>query len=86
MEILDVKGSLAFSPDRHVYRFLAETPLSSISLLQRAQEVQHVLRGYILKSEESGPLVLAFEGRYCVVLPSPPRGRARGAMRPRLYR
>jgi len=32
MEILDLKGSQEFSPDRHVYKFLAETPHCSISV------------------------------------------------------
>ena len=33
MEILDLKGSLRFSPERHVYTFLAETPHCSISIV-----------------------------------------------------
>lgn len=33
MEILDLKGSLKFSPDHHVYTFLAQTPHSSISIV-----------------------------------------------------
>jgi mannose-6-phosphate isomerase-like protein (cupin superfamily) len=33
MEILDLKGSVEFSSDRHVYKFLAETPHSSISVV-----------------------------------------------------
>ena len=33
MEILDLKGSQEFAPDRHVYKFLAETPHSSISVV-----------------------------------------------------
>ena len=33
MEILDLKGALEFSPDRHVYKFLADTPHSSISVV-----------------------------------------------------
>jgi quercetin dioxygenase-like cupin family protein len=58
MEILDLKRSLEFSPDRHVYKFLAETPFSSISVVgwepgQRspihshpgADEIYHVLEG-----------------------------------------
>ena len=33
MEILDLKGSLEFSPTHHVYKFLSETPHSSISIV-----------------------------------------------------
>jgi mannose-6-phosphate isomerase-like protein (cupin superfamily) len=33
MEILDLKGSLKFSPDHHVYTFLANTAHSSISIV-----------------------------------------------------
>ena len=33
MEILDLKGPQEFSPDRHVYKFLAETPHCSISVV-----------------------------------------------------
>lgn len=33
MEILDLKGSLKFSPDHHVYTFLSNTPRSSISIV-----------------------------------------------------
>ena len=33
MDILDLKGSQQFSPDHHVYKFLAETPHCSISVV-----------------------------------------------------
>jgi quercetin dioxygenase-like cupin family protein len=33
MDVLDLKGSLKFSPDHHVYTFLAQTPYSSISIV-----------------------------------------------------
>ena len=33
MEILDLHGSKEFAPDRHVYKFLSETPHSSISVV-----------------------------------------------------
>jgi quercetin dioxygenase-like cupin family protein len=33
MDVLDLKGSLKFSPDRHVYTFLAETSHCSISIV-----------------------------------------------------
>jgi quercetin dioxygenase-like cupin family protein len=33
MEILDLKGSLEFSPSHHVYKSLAETPHSAISIV-----------------------------------------------------
>ena len=33
MEILDLTGSLEFSPTHHVYKFLSETPHSSISIV-----------------------------------------------------
>jgi hypothetical protein len=33
MVILDLKGSLEFSPERHVYTFLANTPLCSIRVV-----------------------------------------------------
>lgn len=58
MEILDLKGSLQFSPDHHVYTFLAETPFCSISIVgwepgqtspihshPGADEIYHVLEG-----------------------------------------
>ena len=58
MEILDLKGSLEFSPERHVYKFLANTPFSSISVVgwepgqispihchPGADEIYHVLEG-----------------------------------------
>ena len=34
MEILDLKGSLEFSLEQHVYKFLADTPFCSISVVQ----------------------------------------------------
>ncbi len=33
MEIVDLRGSLEFSPTHHVYKFLSETPHSSISIV-----------------------------------------------------
>ena len=33
MEILDLMGNLQFSKDHHVYKFLSETPHSSISIV-----------------------------------------------------
>jgi quercetin dioxygenase-like cupin family protein len=58
MEILDLKGSLEFSPDHHVYKVLAETPHCSISVVgwepgqispihahPGADEIYHVLEG-----------------------------------------
>jgi len=33
MDILDLKGSLEFSPTHHVYKVLSETPHSSISIV-----------------------------------------------------
>jgi quercetin dioxygenase-like cupin family protein len=58
MEILDLKGSLKFSPERHVYTVLAETPFCSISIVgwepgqtspihshPTADEIYHVLEG-----------------------------------------
>ena len=33
MEILDLQGSREFSSERHVYKFLAETPFCSISVV-----------------------------------------------------
>jgi quercetin dioxygenase-like cupin family protein len=58
MEILDLKGQKEFSPDRHVYKFLAETPHCSISVVgwepgqtspihshPDADEIYHVLEG-----------------------------------------
>jgi quercetin dioxygenase-like cupin family protein len=58
MEILDLKGSKEFSPDRHVYKSLAETPFCSISVVgwepgqtspihshPTADEIYHVLEG-----------------------------------------
>lgn len=58
MEILDLKGALEFAPEHHVYKFLAETPHSSISVVgwepgqmspihshPGADEIYHVLEG-----------------------------------------
>ena len=58
MEILDLKGSLEFSPARHVYKFLVNTPFCSISVVgwepgqaspihshPGADEIYHVLEG-----------------------------------------
>jgi quercetin dioxygenase-like cupin family protein len=58
MEILDLKGALEFAPDHHVYKFLADTPHSSISVVgwepgqtspihshPGADEIYHVLEG-----------------------------------------
>jgi quercetin dioxygenase-like cupin family protein len=58
MEILDLRGGLEFSPERHVYKFLAETPHSSISVVgwepgqtspihshPGADEIYHILEG-----------------------------------------
>jgi len=58
MEILDLKGSLRFSPERHVYTTLADTPFCSISVVgwepgqtspvhchPTADEIYHVLEG-----------------------------------------
>jgi quercetin dioxygenase-like cupin family protein len=33
MDVMDLKGSLRFSPDHHVYTFLAQTPYSSVSIV-----------------------------------------------------
>jgi quercetin dioxygenase-like cupin family protein len=33
MNILDLRGSVQFAADRHVYKFLSETPYSSISVV-----------------------------------------------------
>lgn len=58
MEILDLKGSLEFSPDRRVYTKLVDTPYCSISSVgweagqtspihshPMADEIYHVLEG-----------------------------------------
>ena len=58
MDILDLKGSVEFSSGRHVYKFLAETPHSSISVVgweagqispihshPEADEIYYVLEG-----------------------------------------
>jgi quercetin dioxygenase-like cupin family protein len=58
MEILDLKGSLTFSPERHVYTTMADTPFCSISVVgwepgqtspihfyPGADEIYHVLEG-----------------------------------------
>jgi mannose-6-phosphate isomerase-like protein (cupin superfamily) len=58
MEILDLKGALEFSPTHHVYKFLSETPCSSISIVgwepgqtspihshPRADEIYYILEG-----------------------------------------
>ena len=58
MEILDLKGSPEFSPERHLYKFLANTPFCSISVVgwepgqtspihshPGADEIYHVLEG-----------------------------------------
>ena len=33
MDVMDLKGSLRFSPEHHVYTFLAQTPCSSVSIV-----------------------------------------------------
>jgi quercetin dioxygenase-like cupin family protein len=58
MEILDLRGSLKFSPTHHVYTTLSETPHSSISIVgweagqispihshPDADEIYHILEG-----------------------------------------
>jgi len=58
MEILDLKGSLKFSPERHVHTTVADTPSCSISVVgwepkqvspihfhPGADEIYHVLEG-----------------------------------------
>jgi quercetin dioxygenase-like cupin family protein len=58
MDILDLHGQKQFSPDRHVYKFLAETPHCSISVVgwepgqtspihshPHADEIYYVLEG-----------------------------------------
>ena len=58
MEILDLKGSQEFSPERHVYKVLANTPACSIGVVgwepgqaspihshPGADEIYHVLEG-----------------------------------------
>jgi quercetin dioxygenase-like cupin family protein len=58
MDILDLRGSLKFSPEHHVYTTLAETPYCSISIVgwepgqtspihshPTADEVYHILEG-----------------------------------------
>ncbi|MGH7390661.1 MAG: cupin domain-containing protein [Candidatus Rokuibacteriota bacterium] len=58
MEILDLKGSLKFSPEHHVYTTLSDTPHSAISIVgweagqvspihshPDADEIYHVLEG-----------------------------------------
>lgn len=58
MEILDLKGSLKFSPEHHVYTTLSDTPRSAISIVgweagqvspihchPDADEIYHVLEG-----------------------------------------
>jgi quercetin dioxygenase-like cupin family protein len=58
MEILDLQGSRQFSPEHHVYKTLAETPYSSISVVgwepgqtspihshPTCDEIYHVLEG-----------------------------------------
>jgi quercetin dioxygenase-like cupin family protein len=58
MNVLDLKGGLKFSPDHHVYTFLAETPHCSISIVgwepgqtspihshPTADEIYYIIRG-----------------------------------------
>ena len=58
MDVLDLRGSLKFSPERHVYTFLAETSHSSISIVgwepgqtspihshPHADEIYYILEG-----------------------------------------
>jgi quercetin dioxygenase-like cupin family protein len=58
MEIFDMGAATEFAPDRHVYKFLAETPYCSISVVgwepgqtspihshPSADEIYHVLEG-----------------------------------------
>src|SRR5438034_3586352 len=66
MEILDLKASKEFSPTHHVYKTLAETPHSSISVVgwepgqtspihshPDADEIYHVLEGEGLNNDRS---------------------------------
>jgi quercetin dioxygenase-like cupin family protein len=58
MDIVDLKGSLSYSPEQHVHTTLVDTPLCSISIVGRepgqtspihchpeADEIYHVLEG-----------------------------------------
>jgi len=58
MDVFDLQGQKEFSPDHHVYKFLAETPYCSISVVgwepgqtspvhshPTADEIYHVIEG-----------------------------------------
>jgi quercetin dioxygenase-like cupin family protein len=97
MEILDLKGSTEFSPVRHVYKFLAETPHCSISVVgweagqtspihshPHADEIYHVLEGEGLFEDGKGERRLGPGDT--VIFPAGEVHRVRSVTRMVLYR
>jgi mannose-6-phosphate isomerase-like protein (cupin superfamily) len=97
MVVLDLKGSLRFSPVRHVYRTLADTPhcmisvvgwepgqASSIHVHPQADEIYHVLEGEGLFSDGRQEMRLGPGGT--VVFPAGEPHQVRSLTRMVLYR
>ena len=97
MEVLDLKGSLEFSPERHVYKFLANTPFCSISVVgwepwqvspihphPGADEIYHVLEGEGLFQD--GRKEVRLGPRDTVIFPAGEVHRVQSLTRMVLYR
>ena len=97
MEIFDLKGSQEFSPERHVYKFLANTPFCSISVVgwepgqtspihshPGADEIYHVLEGEGLFND--GRKEVRLGPGDTVIFPAGEVHRVQGLTRMVLYR
>jgi quercetin dioxygenase-like cupin family protein len=97
MEILDLKGSLRFSHDRHVYTTLADTPYCSLSIVgweagqtspihshPTADEIYHVLDGEGLFSD--GTKEVRLGPGQTVIFPAGGVHQVRAVTRMALYR
>jgi quercetin dioxygenase-like cupin family protein len=97
MEILDLKGALSFSPERHVHTTVADTPLCSISVVgwepeqsspihshPAADEIYHVLEGEGLFDD--GRTAVRLGPGDTIVFPAGEVHRVRSLTRMVLYR
>ena len=97
MDILDLRGSLKFTPDRHVYTTLADTPHCSISVVgwepgqtspihshPKADEIYHILEGEGLFND--GRREIKLGPGATVVFPAGEVHRVQGLTRMVLYR
>ena len=97
MEILDLKGSLKFSPEHHVYTTLSETEHSSISIVgweagqtspihshPDADEIYHILEGEGLFND--GRRELKLRAGDTVIFPAGEVHRVQSLTRMVLYR